>query len=147
MFFDWQLTWKKHICSKRKHLGLKLSKIYWAELLGRTSQNSTDTGKRNTTIGKYNHFDIQYSTRTVANSIETLQKWQSKIHGIITFYVTNDTFYHDPEVSIIKGIIKEFYQRYCERLMEHLKNLCANLMKAREIMGRLKRKSSTNLLN
>jgi len=27
--FDRQLNWRKHICTKDKHLGLKLKKIYW----------------------------------------------------------------------------------------------------------------------
>lgn len=38
MYLDRQLNWKKHIFSKRKQLGLKLSKIYW--LIGRNSQLS-----------------------------------------------------------------------------------------------------------
>jgi len=47
----------------------------------------------------------------------------------------------------IKETIKEFYQRYCERLEEHPNNLAPNLMKARGIVKKLKRKRSTNLLN
>jgi len=45
MHFDRQLNWKKHICSKRKHLELKLSKILLARL-----KFITDTGKQNITI-------------------------------------------------------------------------------------------------
>jgi len=39
MYFNRKLNWKKYIC-KRKHLELKLSKIYW--LLGRNSQLSLE---------------------------------------------------------------------------------------------------------
>jgi len=40
MHLDEQLNWEKHICSKRKHLGLKVSKMYW--LIGRNSQLSME---------------------------------------------------------------------------------------------------------
>jgi hypothetical protein len=39
LHLDRRLTWRKHIFTKRKHLGLTLTKTYW--LFGRQSQLST----------------------------------------------------------------------------------------------------------
>jgi hypothetical protein len=39
LHLDRRLTWRKHIFTKRKHLGLALTKMHW--LLGRQSQLST----------------------------------------------------------------------------------------------------------
>jgi hypothetical protein len=47
----------------------------------------------------------------------------------------------------MKEIIKEFCQRYCDRLEEHPNNIAVNTMKAREIMKRFKRRRPTDLLN
>jgi hypothetical protein len=38
MHLDRRITWKKHICAKRKQLGVKFSKLYW--LIGRRLQLS-----------------------------------------------------------------------------------------------------------
>jgi len=47
----------------------------------------------------------------------------------------------------IKKTIKEFSQRYCEKLEEHPDDFAANFIKAKAIVRRLKRKRSTDLLN
>jgi len=57
------------------------------------------------------------------------------------------TLHRDPKISIIKETIKEFCQRYHDRLEKHPNNLIANLMKARKIVKRLKKKKPTDLLN
>jgi hypothetical protein len=65
LHLDRRLTWHKHIFTKRKQLGIALTKMYW--LLGRKSklykqqtphlQNYTQTnlGLRNTTLGNLIH--------------------------------------------------------------------------------------------
>jgi len=50
-------------------------------------------------------------------------------------------------ISRCQETIKEFCQRYRDRLNVHLNNLAANLMKAEEIARRLKEKKSINLLS
>jgi len=57
-----------------------------------------------------------------------------------------NTLHRDLKIPIIKEIIKEFCQRYRDRLEVHRNNLAAkNLMKAGGIIRRLKRKRCTDL--
>jgi len=79
---DRKLNWKKHIISKRKHLGLKLSKIYWQKV-------TTVTRKQNTIIQNYTeiYLDIWYAIVGHGCKLQyrdTAKILQSKILKIIT---------------------------------------------------------------
>jgi len=81
-----------------------------------------------------------------------MQGYQSKILTrpralLMAFDVTNDVTLHSYfKIPTIKETIKEFYQRYCDKLEKHSNNLAANLIKVREIVRRLKKKRPTDLL-
>jgi len=53
-----------------------------------------------------------------------------------SWYVTNDTLHRDLKVPTIKETIKEFCQRYRDRLEVRPNNLAADLMKAGGIVKR-----------
>jgi len=120
--------------------------MYW--LLGRNSQL---TDKQNTTIQNYIKiwtYDIQFWGVATNSNIKI--RYQSRVLEIITnvlWYVTNGTLHCNLKIPTIKEIIKEFCQKYCGRLEEHLNNFAANLMKARRIVRKLKRKEPTDLPN
>jgi len=139
-----QLNWKKYICSKRKHLGLKLNKMYW--LLDRNSQPTLENKillyKTKTHLNVWsNSGQSQIPTLRYCN-----QRYESKILKIMLPGI-NDTLHRDLKTPTIEETIKEFRQRYHDRLEEHPNKLAAKLMKARGIMRRLKRKRPIDLLN
>jgi len=88
---------------------------------------TTDARKQNTIIQNHieTHFDIWHPTVENSCNVEILQRYQSKILRIVTnasWYVTSDTLHPDLKIPTIKQTIKEFCQRYRDRLKVHSNN-------------------------
>jgi hypothetical protein len=87
-----RLAWRKHIFTKRKQLGLTLTKMHW--LLGRKSQLST-TNKLllyKTILKPILTYGIQLWGTASTSNIEILERFQSKVLRIIVdapWYVPN----------------------------------------------------------
>jgi hypothetical protein len=78
LHLDRRLTWHKHIFTKRKQLGLTLTKIHW--LLGRQSKLST-TNKLllyKTILKPIWTYGIQLWGTASTSNIEILERFQSK---------------------------------------------------------------------
>jgi len=120
---DRKLNREKYIFSKRKHLGFKWSKMYW--LLGRNLQLILENKilLYKTILRRIWTCGIQL-WGTANFNVEIPQRYQSKILNV-SWYITNDTLYRNLKISIIK----EFCQRYRDRLKVHPNNLAVNLIK------------------
>jgi hypothetical protein len=102
LHLDRRLTWHKHIFTKRKQLGLTLTKIHW--LLGRKSQLST-TNKLllyKTILKPIWIHGIQLWGTASTSNIEILERFQSKVLRIIVdapWYVPNSLIRKAASVS------------------------------------------------
>lgn len=142
IYLDRRLTWRKHIFTKRKALGIQLRKIYW--MLEKRSQLSMENKlllyecilKPIWTYGNQ-------LWGTAANSnVEILQRFQSKILRIIVdapWFVTNQQIHHDLEIRTVQEEIKHSMKSYRNRLKNHPNILTTQLMSLP--FGRLKRKT------
>lgn len=149
MHLDRRLNWRKHIFSKRKQLGLKLSKMYW--LVGRKSQLSLENKLLiyKTILKPIWTYGIQLWGTASNSNIEILQRFQSKVLRIITdapWYVTNEILHRDLKVPTVKETTKEYCLKYRDRLEEHPSRLVVGLMRERRTVRRLKRKIPSDLL-
>ncbi|CAH2106802.1 unnamed protein product [Euphydryas editha] len=142
LYLDRRLTWKKHIFTKRKALGIQLRKMYW--MLGKKSQLSM--------INKL----LLY--KCILKPIWTygIQLWgtaavscfQSKMLRIITdapWFVTNQQLHHDLEIRTVQEEIKHSMKSYRNRLENHPNILTVHLMNNITMFKRLKRKSPRDL--
>jgi hypothetical protein len=73
-----RLTWHKHIFTKRKKLGIALTKMYW--LLGRKSKLSTNNKLLiyETILKPISAYGIQLWGTASTSNIEILERFQSK---------------------------------------------------------------------
>jgi hypothetical protein len=105
LHLDRRLTWHKHIFTKRKQLGITLTKMYW--LLGRKSKLFTsNTFFRNKTILKpiWTYGIHLWGTASISN-IEILELFQSKALRMIVdapWYVPNMVILRDLQIPTVK---------------------------------------------
>jgi hypothetical protein len=127
---DRRLTWRKHIYTKRKQLGLKLQQLYW--LIGRRSKLSV-----------YNKLLIYKAILkpiwtygislwgTASNSnLEILQRFQNKVLREIVdapWYVPNAVLHKDLSVPTVREEIKKCSVKYRHRLQIHPNRLAVAL--------------------
>lgn len=139
---DRRLTWKKHIQTERKQVGLKLQKMYW--LLGKRSQLSQENKVLlyKAILKPIWTYGIQLWGTESTSNIEILQRFQSKILRIITdapWYVTNETIHKDLGILTVKAEIRKTSQNYLSKLEAHPNPLAINLLDNSEVVRRLKR--------
>jgi hypothetical protein len=99
LHLDRRLTWHKHIFTKRKQLGLTLTKMHW--LLGRKSQLST-TNKLllyKTILKPIWTYGIQPWGIASTSNIEILERFQSKVLRMIV-----DASWHVPNTLIRRDL-------------------------------------------
>lgn len=140
---DRRLTWKKHIFTKRKQLGLKLSQMYW--LIGRKSKLCLDNKilLYKTILKPVWTYGIQlWGTASISN-INILQRFQNKVLRAIVdapYYIPNELIQHDIPLETIKDAIQRYSEKYSERVLVH-PNVLANKLNVREVneVRRLKR--------
>jgi len=145
LHLDRRLNWRKHIFTKRKQLGIQLSKMY--RMLGTKSQLSIESKLLlyEAILKSIWTYGVQlWSTNS---NIKIIQRFQNKYLRIIVnapWYV-NDTLHHDLNVSYVKDEIKKLSQRYADRLEERPNILASDLMSDAETPRRLKRKLPQDL--
>jgi hypothetical protein len=102
MHLDRRMTWKKHICTKRKQLGIKFSKLNW--LVGRRSQLSlyNKVLVYKAILRPIWSYGIQLWGSAFKSNIEILERFQAKVLRSITdapWYVPNAFIDHDSKGS------------------------------------------------
>lgn len=142
MHLDRRLTWRKHIFSKRKQLGLKVTKLYW--LLGRKSK-LTLTNKvllYKTVLKPIWTYGVQLWGTASNSNIEILQRFQSKTLRTIAdapWYLRNEIIHNDLCVKTVKGEVSCASERYLTRLETHTNTLAVNLLDNSNATYRLNR--------
>lgn len=148
LHLDRSLTWKKHIITKRKQLGLKFQKMYW--LMGKASQLSTENKilLYKSIIKPIWTYGIQLWGTASNSNIEILQRFQSKVLRCIVdapWYVPNVAIHSDLQINSVKEEIRHFSVKYNERLNVHPNRLAVNLLQTENVERRLKRFKPSDL--
>ena len=148
MHLDRRLTWRKHIYTKRKQLGLKLTKLYW--LIGRNSQLTLDNKLLvyKTILKPIWTYGIQLWGTSSNSNIDILERYQSKVLRMITnapWYVPNNVIRNDLGMTTVKEEIKELSVKYSNRLNKHPNALAIDLMSQPIRSRRLKRFTPNDL--
>lgn len=139
---DRRLTWRKHIFTKRKQLGLKLHQIYW--ILGRTSQLSLNNKVLlyKSIIMPIWTYGIQLWGTAANSNLEIIQRFQNKVLRAMVNaprYVPNCVVQKDIPVASVKEVIRQFSASYCERIAVHPNVLASQLLTPSDEVQRLKR--------
>jgi hypothetical protein len=130
LHLDRRLTWHKHVFTKRKQLGLTLTKMYW--LLGRQSHLSTSNKLYKTIIKPIWTYGIQLWGTASTSNIEILERFQSKVLRMIVeapWYVLNTLIRRDFHCPTVKEEIRRFSSSYGARLRTHPNHLAVNLLR------------------
>lgn len=143
LHLDRRLTWRKHIVTKRKQLGLKLNQLYW--LLGRNSQLRLENKilLYKTMLRPVWTYGIQLWGSTADSNIEIIQRFQNKIMRTIVnapWYVPNRVIQRDIPMPSVRKTIKNFSVKHTERLANHPNTLANNLLVDTCEVRRLKKK-------
>lgn len=144
---DKRLTWRKHIFTKRKQLGLKLRSMYW--MLSRNSALSIEMKLLiyKAILKPVWTYGIQLWGAAAKSNTDILQRFQSKILRIITnapWFTTNDYLHKELNVPTVNEEIKKYAISYRNRIAAHPNTLVENLMEIRS-NRRLKRKIPSDL--
>jgi hypothetical protein len=131
LHLDRKLTRHHHIFTKRKQLGLTLTKMYW--LLGRSSRLSLPN---KLLLYKTIHkpiwtYGIQLWGTASTSNIEILERFQSKALSIIVdapWYVLNNHIRRDLQLTSVKGEIRRYSSQYSARLNSHPNDQIVTLM-------------------
>jgi hypothetical protein len=109
LHLDRKLTWHHHIFTKRKQLGLTLTKMYW--LLGRSSRLSLPNKLLlyKTILKPIWTYGIQLWGTASTSNIEILERFQSKALCIIVdapWYVPNNHIRRDLQMTSVNEEIR-----------------------------------------
>lgn len=145
---DRRLTWRKHIFTKRKQLGIKLRNMYW--LIGRSSSLSKELKLLlyKTILKPVWTYGIQLWGTAANSNIEILQRFQSKMLRIIIdapWFMTNEAIHNDLRIPTVKEEIQDYSRRYQQKIEAHPNALVGHLMELRQ-GRRLKMKISSDLV-
>lgn len=149
MHLDRRLTWRKHIFTKRKQLGLKLNQMYW--IIGRSSQLSIENKVLiyKAILKPIWTYGVQLWGSAAESNLEILQRFQNKVLRIITDaprYIPNRVIQRDIPMSTVKEVIQQFSARYHRRLTLHPNVLANQLVTPSEELRRLKRYQPEDLM-
>lgn len=149
LHLDRRLTWRKHIFTKRKQLGLKLRKMYW--LIGKDSSLSMENKLLlyKSIMKPVWTYGIQLWEAAANSNLEILQRFQSKMLRVITkapWFVTNESIHKDLDMPTIKEEIQRYSRSYSNKISSHPNALVVNLMVTRE-GRRLRRKYPSDLIH
>lgn len=125
---DRKLTWRKHIFTKRKQLGLKLRKLYW--MIGRKSKLSLENKilLYKAILKPIWTYGIQLWGTASKSNISILQRFQNKVLRAIVdapYYISNEVIQRDIPLESINEVIYQYSVNYSERLSNH-PNVLAN---------------------
>jgi hypothetical protein len=135
LHLDKKLTSHHHTFTKRKHLGVTLTKTYW--LLVRKSQLSLSNilllykiiPKPIWTLG------IQLWGTASTSNIEILERFQSKALRMIVdapWYVPNTLIRRDLQIPPVKEAISHYSSHYSARLNAHPNGILLTLLEPSE---------------
>lgn len=146
---DRRLTWRQHIFTKRKQLGIQLTKMYW--LLGKhsklTLQNKMLIYKA--ILKPIWLYGIQLWGTAAKSNTAIIQRFQSKTLRAITnapWYVTNDCLHRDLNIATVTEEIQRFDSNYAARLQLHPNPLATDLLNSPRSSSRLKRFQGNHLV-
>ena len=131
LYLDRRLTWKKHIFTKRKQLGLTLRKFYW--MIGRKSQLRLENKLLvyKAIIKPIWTYGIQLWGTASHSNIEIIQRFQNKLLRTITnapWFVPNEALHRDLNMPTVKEEIQSLMKTYKERITRHPNVLASHLM-------------------
>jgi hypothetical protein len=109
LHLDRRLTWRKHLFTKRKQLGITLSKIHW--MMGRNSRLSISNKLLlyKAIIKPIWTYGLQLWGTASDSNIEILERFQSKVMRIITdapWYVSNLVLRRDLHLLTVKEEVR-----------------------------------------
>lgn len=150
MHLDRRLTWKKHIFTKRKQMGLIYHKMQG--LMGRNSTLRMDNKLLiyNTIIKPVWTYGIQLWGTASNSNIEIIQRFQSKVLRDIAdapWYVPNNVIQRDLQTTSVSAIIQMHSIKYSNRLTSHPNILASTLFSNTFQSRRLKRLLPLDLLS
>lgn len=145
---DRRLTWQKHIFTKRKQMGLKLTSLNW--LIGRNSKLSIDNKLLiyKAVIRPIWTYGAEIWGSAAKSNVNIIQRFQSKVLRTICgspYYITNNTIHADLRMPTVDEQISAINRSYTNRLSNHSNHLASNLLRASTTGRRLKRFPSTHL--
>lgn len=148
LHLDRRLTWRKHIFSKRKQLGLKLHQLYW--LIGKNSQLKLENKLLvyKVILKPIWTYGIQLWGSASNSNLEILQRFQNKTLRMIVnapWYVTNSTIEKDLQVRSIRSEIIKCSESYRDRVTSHPNIFASELLNPDEVR-RLKRFKPNDLV-
>lgn len=129
---DKRLTWGKHILTKRKQLGRKLTKYSW--LMGKKSRLSHENKLLiyKSILKPVWTYGIQLWGSASKSNIEILQRFQSKVLRMIVdapWYVPNELIQRDLQIKSVQEEITNYSKNYFDRLSAHPNTLAVELTK------------------
>lgn len=149
LYLDRRLTWRKHIFTKRKQLGLELRKLYW--LICRKSKLKMENKLLlySAILKPIWTYGIQLWGTASQSNIEIIQRYQNKMLRIITdapWFVPNEVLHRDLNMNTVIQEIAKHAKSYKDRLTNHPNILAKSLMDERLEARRLKRKIPQDLI-
>lgn len=149
MHLDRRLTWKKHIWTKRKQLGIKYTKMYW--LMGKKSEMTLDNKVLlyQSILKPIWTYGIQLWGSASLTNIEIIQRFQSKVLRNIAnapYYVPNWMLHEDLQTKTVKEEITLTSRKYHRRLLAHPNALASEIVN-QQGYNRLKRTDPLDLPN
>lgn len=148
LHIDRRLTWRTHIFTKRKQLGLQLSKLYW--LIGRKSKLSVENKLLiyKIILKPIWTYGISLWGTAATSNLAMLDRFQNKVLRIIVdapWYVPNNVILSDLKIPTVKSEIKKYSSRYKDRLFAHPNDTVQHLMEDNNEPKRLKRYKPSDL--
>jgi hypothetical protein len=145
---DRQLTWRKHIQTKRQHLDLKLRAMSW--LLGRRSQLSFSNKiiLYKCILKPVWTYGIQLWGCAKPFHTQILQRFQSKILRTLSnapWYVSNLQLHTDLDIPFVAAEIRRSSLLYHRRLTGHYNAVVVALSTPPNVARRLKRQWPSDL--
>ena len=142
MHLDRKLTWQKHIFTKRKQLGLKLSSLNW--LIGKNSNMTLDNKLLvyKTILKPIWTYGIQLWGSAAKTNIDIIQRFQSKVLRQLARaprIVTNDTIHKDLSIATVSQEVNLYAMNYAKRLHNHPNTLANTLAEHSNLARRLKK--------
>lgn len=142
MTIDRRLTWKPHIKAKQNQLNIKNKRLYW--LLGPKSQLNLNNKIRiyKAILKPVWTYGIQLWGTTSKSNRSILERYQSKTLRLITnapWFVTNKHILLDLDIPSVSQEIRNFSERYLQRLSDHSNPLAISLLDDSNEIRRLRR--------
>lgn len=145
--FDRRLTWKHHIFTKRKQLGLKLRNLYWLLCPKSKLSLSNKILIYKAVLKPIWTYGVSIWGTAAKSNLDILQRFQSKMLRLCTnapYYVTNDTLHHDLRIPTVYEDIRLSSKNYRTRLTSHPNPLAAQLITTNNLR-RLRRYATCDL--